>query len=103
MKVLYYSPPGFADNNFTLYKAMRDRGVDFTYLMSMMPGTTKSPVFEIKNVIQKNAIIKASEYKELQIFEKYMDFLVPNQSSANMRYNHCFFLFSTSDLCISSP
>ena len=74
MKVLYYSPPGFADNNFTLYKAMRDRGVDFTYLMSMMPGTTKSPVFEIKNVINKNAIIKASEYKELQIFEKYMDF-----------------------------
>lgn len=73
MKILYFSPSGFADNNITLYKALRDRNVDVVYLMDMPYNCTTTPVFKIKKMVNRNGIVHASEYPELRMYSKYLD------------------------------
>lgn len=73
MKVLYFSHVGFADNNFTLYKALREKGIDVTYMMDLSPHWKKSPVFNIVKYIYKDAILPAFAYPELEAYSKYMN------------------------------
>lgn len=73
MKILYYSSPSFADCDFPLVKALQEAGHDVTYLIKLAPYCLKSTLFDIKEQIQENAIIPATRYAELRVYENYMD------------------------------
>lgn len=73
MKILYYSAPSFADCDFPLVKALQEAGHDVTYLISLAPYSLKSTLFNIKAQVQENAIIPATCYPELKVYENYMD------------------------------
>ena len=73
MKILYYSSPSFADCDFPLVKALREEGHDVTYLISLTPYSIRSTLFDIKRQIPENDIFPANRYKELRVYEKYMD------------------------------
>lgn len=71
MKILIFSEACFNDNIFPLYRKMKEMGVDVTCLINL--SSLKMSLFNIEKRIPKNAIIKASEYKELSMYNKYMD------------------------------
>lgn len=73
MKILYYSTPFFADCDFPLVKALQEAGHDVTYLIALAPYSLKSTLFNIKEQVQENAIIPATLYPELKVYENYMD------------------------------
>ena len=73
MKILYYSTPFFADFDFLLVKALQDAGHDVTYLIALAPYSLTSTLFDIKKQVQENAIIPATCYPELKVYENYMD------------------------------
>lgn len=73
MKILYYSTPSFADCDFPLVKALQEEGHDVTYLIALAPYSLKSTLFNIKEQVQENAIIPATYYPELKVYENYMD------------------------------
>lgn len=73
MKILYYSTPFFADCDFPLVKALQEEGHDVTYLIALAPYSLKSTLFNIKKQVQENAIIPATCYPELKVYENYMD------------------------------
>lgn len=73
MKILYYSAPSFADCDFPLVKALQEVGHDVTYLIEVAPYNLKSTLFDIKEQIAENAIIPATRYPELKVYEGYMD------------------------------
>lgn len=73
MKILYYSTPFFADCDFPLVKALQEAGHDVTYLIALAPYSLKSTLFNIKEQVQENAIIPATYYPELKVYENYMD------------------------------
>lgn len=73
MKILYYSTPFFADCDFPLVKALQEAGHDVTYLIALAPYSLKSTLFDIKEQVLGNAIIPATRYPELKIYENYMD------------------------------
>lgn len=73
MKILYYSTPFFADCDFPLVKALQEEGHDVTYLIALTPYSLKSTLFNIKEQVQENAIIPATYYPELKVYENYMD------------------------------
>lgn len=71
MKVLLLSEACFNDTIFPLYKAMKGLGVDVTCLINL--SSLNISLFEIEKRIPKQAIIKASEYKELKKYKDYVD------------------------------
>lgn len=71
MKILIFSEACFNDNIFPLFKAMKGKGHDVTCLINL--SSLKVMLFDIEKRIPKQRIIKATEYKELRIYEKYMD------------------------------
>lgn len=73
MKILYYSSPFFADCDFPLVKALQEAGHDVTYLITLTPYSLKSTLFDIKEQVRENAIIPATCYQELRVYENYMD------------------------------
>lgn len=73
MKILYYSTPFFADCDFPLVKALQEAGHDVTYLIALAPYSLKSTLFDIKEQVHENAIIPATCYPELKVYENYMD------------------------------
>lgn len=73
MKILFYSSPSFADCDFPLVKSLQKAGHDVTYLIALAPYSLKSTLFDIKNQVQDNAIIPATCYPELKVYENYMD------------------------------
>lgn len=73
MKILYYSAPSFADCDFPLVKALQEAGHDVTYLIEVAPYNLKSTLFDIKEQVAENAIIPATRYPELKVYEGYMD------------------------------
>ena len=73
MKILYYSTPFFADCDFPLVKALQEAGHDVTYLIALAPYSLKSTLFDIKEQVRGNAIIPATRYPELKVYENYMD------------------------------
>lgn len=73
MKILYYSTPFFADCDFPLIKALQEAGHDVTYLIALAPYSLKSTLFDINRQLPVNAIISATRYPELRVYESYMD------------------------------
>lgn len=73
MKVLFFSFPGFADCGLPMVKAMQDKGIDITYIIEVTPACLSCNLFSIKKQIQINAIIPATDYPELKVYEKYVD------------------------------
>lgn len=73
MKILYLSTPFFADCDFPLVKALQEAGHEVTYLIMLAPYSKKSTLFDIKEMISENAIIPATRYPEMKLYEKYMD------------------------------
>lgn len=73
MRILYYSSPFFADCDFPLVKALQEAGHDVTYLIELAPYSLKSTLFDIKEQVGENAIMPATRYPELKVYEDYMD------------------------------
>lgn len=73
MKVLFFSFPGFADCGLPMVKAMQNKGIDITYIIEITPTCLNCNLFSIKKQIPVNAIIPATSYPELKVYEKYVD------------------------------
>ena len=71
MKILIYSEACFNDNIFPLFKAMTEKGHDVTCLINL--SILKVMLFNIEHRINKQSIIKATEYPELRKYEQYMN------------------------------
>ena len=81
MKILYFSKPVLADSMFPLYKAMLDKSIDVTYILST--SDLRSPLFDIRKKSSKRGLVPASEYPELMYYKNYADmnrvFVLNNQ------------------------
>lgn len=71
MKILIFSEACFNDNIIPLYRTMKEKDLDITCLINL--SSLKIALFNIEKRIPKQGIIKATEYKELRIYEKYMN------------------------------
>ena len=90
MKILYLSTPFFADCDFPLVKALQEAGHEVTYLIMLAPYSKKSTLLDIKEMISENAIIPATRYPEMKLYEKYMD--MSKVLVANRTGQGCYFL-----------
>lgn len=70
-KILILSSISFNDNVIPMFKAMQEKGLDVTCLIELK--FEKACLINIKERLPKQAIIKASEYPEMKVFEKYLD------------------------------
>lgn len=73
MKLLYISIPSFADCDFPLIKSLQDKGYDITYLIYLDQYHLSSTLFNIKQQKTEADIIPATAYKELKVYERYLD------------------------------
>lgn len=73
MRVLYLSDPYFADCDFPLVKALKEKNIDITYMIVLSPYNLKSTLFSIKNQYDQNDIIPASYYPEIMEYKNYMN------------------------------
>lgn len=73
MKILYYSSTSFADCDFPLVKALMEKGHNVTYLIELSPDSCHRTLFDIDNCLSVDDIIPASTYKELAVYNCYMD------------------------------
>lgn len=73
MKLLYISIPSFADCDFPLIKSLQKKGYDITYLIYLDRYHLSSTLFNIKQQSPKADIIPATTYKELDVYNKYLD------------------------------
>ena len=73
MKILYYSSTSFADCDFPLVRTMMERGYDVTYLIELSPDSCHRTLFNIEKCLPIDDIIPASSYKELQVYQNYMN------------------------------
>jgi len=74
MKIVYISSPHFADCDFPLIRAFQQLGHEVYYFMSLAPYSKKSTIINIEKLIDKDDIIPASNYKELQPYKRFFDF-----------------------------
>ena len=73
MKVLYISTPAYADCDFPLVKAFQEKGVDITYIITVGPFNRRSTLIDIQKPYRKVGVYPALEFRELQVYENYMD------------------------------
>lgn len=73
MKLLYISAPSFADCDMPLIKALKDNGIDVTYLILLSPYELRSTLIDIKQIYPYSGLFKASVYPEIRKYENYMD------------------------------
>lgn len=73
MRIIYLSSPPFADCDFPLVKEFQQLGHDVYYFIDLPRYFLKSNIINIKRQIQKDGILKASEYKELEMFVNYIN------------------------------
>ncbi len=71
MKILVLSDTCFNDNVIPMFKSMQEKGLDVTCLINL--NFDKMCLINIEKHLPKQAIIKATEYPELKIFERYLD------------------------------
>ena len=93
MKVLYLSPPSFADCDIPLVRAMQKSGHDVTYLLMLAPHNLQYTIINIKKLFPKTGVFHSSVYPELSTFEGYLDmdkFFVANRIS-NKSYSISYF------------
>lgn len=71
MKILILSDASFNDSVIPLLKAMQEKNLDVTCLINL--NFEKIGLISINERIPKQSIIKASEYPEMQIFNRYIN------------------------------
>ena len=74
MKILLYSSPSFADQNFPLVRAWQQQGHEVYYFMQLASYTLRKTCIDIKEMIPETDIIPASRYRELDKFHGYLNF-----------------------------
>lgn len=73
MKVVYYSSTSFSDTDFPLIREYQNKGIDVYFLIHLAPYNKRSTLIDIKTLINKPAILPASDYKEFEIYKEYID------------------------------
>lgn len=73
MKVVYFSSTSFSDTDFPLIHEYQKKGIDVYFLIHLAPYNKRSTLIDIKTLINKPAILPASEYKEIGIYKDYID------------------------------
>lgn len=73
MKIIYYSYPFFADCDFSLIKALQDRGVDIHYYMPLHRNFQKSSILDFGKPLRKLQFVKASKIEDMQIYKDCID------------------------------
>ena len=62
-----------ADNDIPLIRAYQQKGLDITVLFLLAPHQMNVTLFHIKKQVPKNAVIPATSYPELKVFDGYID------------------------------
>lgn len=92
MKLLYYSSTFFVDSDFPLIKELQKAGIDVYYIIELAPFSKRSTLIDIKEQIDKSAILKASEYKEFTLYGDYINldkvFVVNRTESSVLSLNN---------------
>lgn len=73
MKVVYYSSTSFSDTDFPLIREYQKKGVDVYFLIHLAPYNKRSTLVDIKTLINKPAILPASDYEEFDVYKDYID------------------------------
>lgn len=73
MRIIYLSSPPFADCDFPLVKEFQQLGHDIYYFIDLPQYFLKSNIINIKRQINKDNILRASEYKEFELFKNYIN------------------------------
>lgn len=73
MKIVYYSSTFFADSDFPLIREYQKLGLDVYFLIQLAPFSKRSTLIDIKKMINKPAILHASDYPEFVIYKDYID------------------------------
>lgn len=73
MKILYYSIPPYADSDFPLIKALREKGHEVFYMVRLAPFMLKTTLFNIERIHPESCVLPASAYKEFSAFGDYLD------------------------------
>lgn len=73
MKVVYYSSTSFSDTDFPLIREYQKKGIDVYFLIHLAPYNKRSTLIDIKTLINKPAILPASDYNEFDIYKDYID------------------------------
>ena len=72
MKVVYYSSTSFSDTDFPLIREYQKKGIDVYFLIHLAPYNKRSTLIDIKTLINKPAILPASDYNEFDIYKDYI-------------------------------
>lgn len=73
MRIVYYSTPAFADCDFPLIRAMRDRGHEVYYIIRVAPFSMKSTIMEIDELDKVSRIVPGRQCKWLSGAEEWID------------------------------
>lgn len=73
MKVVYFSSTFFADTDFPLIREYQRLGLDVYYLIHVAPFSKRSTLIDIEKLINKPAILPATDYNEFKIYSNYID------------------------------
>lgn len=71
MKILIFSEVCFIDNIFPLFRSMKENGYDVTCLINL--SRLNTTIFNINKRIGTQSIVKATDYPEVRVYNKYMD------------------------------
>lgn len=72
MRIVYLSSPDFADCDFPLIKEFQKQGHEVYFFLDLPPYKLKSTLINIKTQIKEDSILKASRYKEFEVYKTYM-------------------------------
>ena len=73
MRIVYYSTPAFADCDFHLIRALRDRGHEVYYIVRVAPFSRKSTIFEIDELGKESRIVPGRQCKWLEGKGEWID------------------------------
>ena len=73
MTIVYYSTPSFADSDFPLIKALRERGVIVYYIVRIAPYSRKSTLLDIDSQPSESKLFPASRFPELVKWSEWID------------------------------
>lgn len=73
MRIVYYSTPSFADCDFPLIKALRQRGVEVYYIVRIAPFSKQSTLFDFDSLPLESKLFPASGFPELTKWKEWID------------------------------
>lgn len=88
MKILYLGALSSTDSDFPLIKALQEKGVDVICYFYVSKYTSKGGLISIDNILQKDEILKASEYESFRMYNTYLNLdniYIINNYHANRR------------------